>query len=41
VGTDIHLIAEHKKNGKWKRVNPPEHFPRDPWVLQQTGCRQK
>ena len=35
MGTDIHLIVEQKRNGKWKRVDPPASYPRDPWVLKQ------
>lgn len=35
MGTDIHLIVEQKKNDKWERIDPPENFPRDPWILNK------
>lgn len=35
MGTDIHLIVEQKKNGKWERIDPPASYPRNPWVLNQ------
>jgi hypothetical protein len=35
MGTDIHLIVEHKKDGKWQRIDPPDFYPRDPWILKQ------
>lgn len=34
MGCDIHMVAEHRKDGRWTRVLPPEHAW-DPWLVEQ------
>lgn len=35
MGTDIHLAVEERRTGKaWRRVLPPDDFPRDEWTLK-------
>jgi hypothetical protein len=35
MGCDIHLAVEHKIDGVWQQIDPPDDFPRDPWIIQQ------
>jgi hypothetical protein len=39
MGCDIHLAVEHKIDGVWQQIDPPDDFPRDPIVLLgMDGC---